>query len=661
MCGFAGVLALGAGQAVDPVRLLDMREAMRHRGPDGEGLWLAPDHRVGLAHRRLAIIDPAPESAQPMGNQAGTVQLVFNGEIYNHAALRLELTRCGHVFKTDHSDTEVLVHGYTQWGVDGLLQRLKGMFAIALWDSGRQQLFLLRDRLGIKPLYWTVSQGLLLFASEIKAILAHGGVRRVMNPVAMYHYLSGMVAPAPLTMFEGISKLPAAHGLVFGPGTAQRAFSYWDPLPRVRYAANDEAARLEATRALSERFQASVTEHLVSDVPVGVFLSGGVDSSSILGAMTRAGQQGVESFSVGFKDHEHLNELAQAREVARHFGSRHHEVQIGESDMRTSWDEILLSQDEPLADWVCIPLFHVSRLAAQHVKVCMVGEGADEPFAGYSGYQDFMRVHQTHWKTFTGLPTWLQSALAGGARRWASWHWDAAVGADFAARAAGDREVFWSGASTFWETQKQILMDCQALPAPEPAAYPAGLMAPGKGYDSYQVIAPWRAHLEQSGAGQDLLGRMIYYELKCRLPELLLMRVDKMTMAHALEARVPFLDHELIELAMQMPSAWKTRGGVGKAVLKDAVRGLIPDEVIDRPKRGFGAPMAEWLRGDWGHEVEARILGSGLFRAGWFRASVLRTLFARHRSGHRNHAHYIWVIFNLCAWHERFIESGAWT
>lgn len=661
MCGFAGALVLESGQGVDPARLRTMGEALRHRGPDGEGLWIASDQGIGLAHRRLAIIDPVPASGQPMGNQAGTVQLVFNGEIYNHVALRQELMRCGHVFRTDHSDTEVLVHGYTQWGVEGLLQRLKGMFAIALWDLSRRQLFLLRDRLGIKPLYWTISRGVLLFASEIKAILAYGGVRRQVDPVAMYHYLSGMVTPAPMTMFDGISKLPAAHGLVFGAGDGPRAFSYWDPLPKVRFAAHDEAARLDVTQELAERFQASVGDHLVSDVPVGVFLSGGVDSSSILGAMTRAGQASVQSFSVGFRDHEHLNELAQAREVAQHFGSRHHELLIGESDMRESWEEILFSQDEPLADWVCIPLFHVSRLAAQHVKVCMVGEGADEPFAGYSGYQDFTRVHDTHWRRFTALPGWLQKGLAGGARRWAAGHWDASVGADFAVRAAHDREVFWGGAATFWETQKHILMDCSALPRPEQASHWPGLPAPGEGYDSYQVIAPWRAHLEQAGAGQDLLGRMIYYELKYRLPELLLMRVDKMTMAHALEARVPFLDHELIELAMQMPSAWKTRGGVGKAVLKDAVRGLIPDDVIDRPKRGFGAPMAEWLRGDWGHEVEARILRSGLFRSGWFRAPVVRMLFARHRSGQRNHAHYLWVIFNLCAWHERFIESGEWS
>jgi len=657
MCGFCGIAYLETGGRVDEARLIAMRDTLVHRGPDGAGLWISGDGRIGLGHRRLAIIDLAPASAQPMTNETRAVQLVFNGEIYNHAALRTELLAAGHRFATDHSDTEVLVHGYEEWGMDGLLQRLKGMFAFALWDNEQRRLFLVRDRLGIKPVYWTISGGALRFGSEIKALLADPGVPRAIHPQAMYHYLTGMVTPAPLTMFKGIYKLPAAHVLQFDEGGASRAWCYWDPLPSRGTDSGDEKARADTVVELRERFERSVQEHLVSDVPVGVFLSGGVDSSSILGAMTAAGQASINSFSVGFKDWQALNELEPARQVARHFGARHHEIAIDVADMRATLERIVWSQDEPLADWVCIPLYHLAGLAATEVKVAMVGEGADEPFAGYDGYQEFLDVHRRLWTPFRRLPQPVQRLAAGMAQRVAALRWDSAVAADFAVRAAGDREIFWSGATTLWETQKHLLLDMAALPGCEPESLPPGMQAPAPGYDTFHVINRYKEHLERSGADADVLGRMIYYEIRYRLPELLLMRVDKMTMAHSLEARVPFLDHELIELAMRTPSSWKVRGGVGKAILKDAMRGLIPDAVIDKPKMGFGAPMAEWLRGDFGHEVERTVLGSELFRSGWFRPAVVRRLFERHRSGARNYAHYLWVLYNLTAWHERWIAN----
>jgi asparagine synthase (glutamine-hydrolysing) len=659
MCGICGIAFLGIEGGVDAGHLTAMRDTLVHRGPDGAGLWISADGRVGLGHRRLAIIDLSPASAQPMANEDGMVQVVFNGEIYNHAELRSELLAAGHRFATDHSDTEVLVHGYEEWGMHQLLQRLKGMFAIALWDANKGQLYLVRDRLGIKPLYWTHSRGVLLFASEIKGLLAYPGVERAIQPQAMYHYLTGMATPAPLTMFKGIYKLPAAHALVIEADGSARAWPYWDPLPAPAAQAADGKAHADAVVELRERLERSVREHLVSDVPVGVFLSGGVDSSSILASMTAAGQHSINSFSVGFKDWQHLNELDQARQVAKHFGARHHEVMIDEADMRATLDRIVWSQDEPLADWVCVPLYHVAGLAAKEVKVAMVGEGADEPFAGYDGYQDFLRVHQRYWTPFRRLPQPVQNLAAGLARGVAGMRWDWAVAADFATRAARDQEVFWGGATTLWETQKHLLLDMKALPPAEAEHLPAGLLAPASGYDSFHVIKDQKAHLERHGAEDDVLGRMIYYELKYRLPELLLMRVDKMTMAHSLEARVPFLDHELIELALRMPSEWKVRGGVGKAILKDAVRGLIPDSVIDRPKMGFGAPMAEWLRGNFGHEVEHAVLASELFKTGWFRTDVVRKLFQRHRSGARNHATYLWVLYNLTAWHERWIAGPA--
>lgn len=658
MCGFCGIAFLEVDGRVEADRLATMRDSLTHRGPDGAGAWVSGSGRVGLGHRRLAIIDLAPASAQPMTNETGSVHIVFNGEIYNHLALRALLLAAGHHFKTDHSDTEVLVHGYEEWGMEGLLSRLKGMFAIALWDDRRGELYLVRDRLGIKPVYWTISNGVLLFGSEIKALLAYPGVARKIHPVATYHYLTGMVAPAPLTLFQGIYKLPAAHYLRFDSAGRSQASCYWDPVPAQHQKPATEDGYDDAVVELRERFNHSVKDHLVSDVPVGVFLSGGVDSSSILASMTAAGQHSINSFSVGFKDWKRLNELDEAGEVARHFGARHHELLIDESDMRASLDRIIWSQDEPLADWVCVPLYHVAALARQEVKVVMVGEGADEPFAGYDGYQDYLNVDQRYWKPFKRMPHMLQSLAAQVANGVAHMRWDSAVAADFARRAALDQGIFWGGATTFWETQKHILLDMTALPGPVDEKLPTGLKSPSSQYDSFNIIADHKLHLEERGGNNDLLSSMIYYELKFRLPELLLMRVDKMTMANSLEARVPFLDHELIEFAMNLPSSWKIKGGVPKSILKDAVRGSIPDKVIDRPKMGFGAPMAEWLRGDFGHEAEKAVLDSELFKTGWFRHTVVKQLFARHRSGHRNYAHYLWMLYNLTAWHQRWIVQS---
>jgi asparagine synthase (glutamine-hydrolysing) len=456
-------------------------------------------------------------------------------------------------------------------------------------------------------------------------------------------------------MFQGVFKLPAAHVIRFDMTGGTSAWSYWDPLPKT---AGRHSSRVEHELALREMLDRSVNEHLVSDVPVGVFLSGGVDSSSILAAMVAASQQQIDSFSVGFKDVPYLNETNQARDIAQHFGARHHEILINEMDMRDSLQKIFWSQDEPLADWVCVPLFHLAGLASSHVKVAMVGEGADELWAGYDGYRDYRDIERGAWSVFQRLPRWLQDFAAKGSRRIASLNWDFATAADFAVRAASDREVFWTGAMTFWETQKHLLLDVEALPAPVSNALPAGLTQPFVGYDTYNVFSPLRQHLRANKCGDDLLGRMIYYELKYRLPELLLMRVDKMTMAHSLEARVPFLDHEIVELAMSTPSDWKTFGGVPKATLKAAVRGRIPDQVIDGPKIGFGAPMAEWLRGDFGREVESAVVNSELFGSGWFRPSVVRQLFARHRLGKRNYAHYLWALYNLTEWHRRWIAAS---
>jgi asparagine synthase (glutamine-hydrolysing) len=654
MCGLGGIFRFsGAGPAVERATLERMGEATRHRGPDGFGTWMSPEGRLGLVHNRLAIVDLAPAAAQPMTNEAGTVTVVFNGEIYNHRALRRELEAAGQRFRTDHADTEVIVKGFEAWGWDGLLERLRGMFAIALWDAKGRRLHLARDRVGIKPIYLWRSGGLLVFASEIKAILRVPGVPREVDPRAMYHYLGGMAAPAPMTLFAGIQKLPPGTSFTVPLDGAPSVRRYWrmadpaGPAPATPEAASDQ---------VREILYDALDEHCMADVPIGVFLSGGVDSGALLARLSSVAPGRVRTFSVGYDGHPDLDERDRAREMAQRFGAEHREVVVGLDTLEASWDEILYHQDEPLADWVCFPLWHVAKLAAADVKVVLVGEGSDEQFAGYDGYLHYLDMERRYWDPYRRLVPQPLRALAGAAAKRVPLLWpDLAGAADAFDRAARDRELFWGGAITFWEAQKSLLLDRDALPHGAPAG---GLLddSAWNEYDGFAIVR--EADAVSRAAPGDSLARMINREFEYRLPELLLMRVDKMTMAHSLEARVPFLDHRLVAASYALPSAWKTAGGVPKAILKRAVRGLVPDEVIDRPKVGFGAPVAEWLKGEFGHRVERGILDSTLFAKGWFRPGYVRHLFRAHRRGTRNYAPNLWALHNLCAWHDRWVEPG---
>ncbi|UUQ63729.2 asparagine synthase (glutamine-hydrolyzing) [Pseudomonas fuscovaginae UPB0736] len=650
MCGICGVFVAQGGASVSEALIISMRDSLRHRGPDASGLWIDASRRLGLGHRRLSIVDLDEASTQPMSDAGQSVVVVFNGEIYNHMAMRRELEVAGHRFRTAHSDTEVLVHGYRAWGWEGLLQRLRGMFAIALWDNQQRILYLGRDRVGIKPLYLHASGGRLLFASEIKAILQVPDVVRDIDPIAMYHYLSGMVAPAPLTMFSGIQKLPAGCYLQFVDGGRMEFKRYWYP------ALNSPAlpaSRDEAVRRIRDTFDASVVEHMAADVPVGVLLSGGVDSSSLLAGMAAHASGPVHSFSVGYDGFPEMDEREHARDMARHFGAEHHEISVTQNSFEESWADILYQQDEPLADWVCVPLYHVSKLAAGQVKAVLVGEGADELFAGYSGYLRYLKLHQRFWQPYRMLPRTVRQGAGWLARQAGRDGLSHASGLDFLIRASSDKECFWGGAATFWEIQKSALLNKGVID-----------FSAGSGplddsllrvADSNVVMAAAAAMLPAGDIEQ--LRRMTQLELSYRLPELLLMRVDKMTMAHSIEARVPFLDHRLVEAAYAMPADWKLDGGRTKSLFKDAVRGLIPDRVIDRPKVGFGAPVAHWLRGEFGRRVEHEINQCALFKRGWFNLGYIRELFDAHRSGRGDYGTNLWALYNLAGWYDCWIDA----
>jgi asparagine synthase (glutamine-hydrolysing) len=654
MCGIAGWLAAGTA-VVDPSVLGRMRDTLAHRGPDGAGLWISDDGGIGLAFRRLAIIDLAETANQPMPNEDGSVQIVFNGEIYNHRALRRELEGRGHRFRTDHSDTETIVHGYEEWG-DEVVHHLTGMFAFAVWDSRRRRLLLARDRIGVKPLYFTWARGSLLFASEIKALLRHPQVSAAVDPHGLYHYLSFLTTPAPLTMFRGIYKLPAGCRAV-AEGGAFNAERYWDALPGRDRTPNEA----EALRHTTELLDQAVEKRLMSDVPFGVFLSGGVDSSAIVALMSRHLAQPVRTFTVGFSDHERLNELDEARLVAQRFKTDHHQVLIDERAMREYLPQLVFSQDEPIADWVCIPLYFVSRLVRDSgTIVVQVGEGSDEQFCGYDSYMGYLRLYRRYWQPFRRLPGLLQRTVASSTRWLTSRAGRGAFYADIVERAAENREHFWGGAMAYWEPAKRRLVNgypFEAGAAQVPAAL-EGLLPPAfLTADTFNVVSHYLSGFDRLQPGADVLARMTYLEFKVRLPELLLMRVDKITMSTSVEARVPFLDHALVEYTMGLPLGLKTHGGQAKYVLKKALENILPDEIIYRKKKGFGAPMREWLQGDFGRAAEQTILTSRLRGEGFFDYAFIADLFARHRSG-QDCSLPIWTIYNLTAWFDHWIAGS---
>jgi asparagine synthase (glutamine-hydrolysing) len=670
MCGITGLFQFGEGQ-VPPIEaaLIDrMRDTMVTRGPDGAGTWISPDHRVGLGHRRLAIIDLSARAAQPMCNEDGSVWIVFNGEIYNHPKLRAELVQAGHRFKTDHSDTEVLVHGYEEWSLAGLVERLEGMFAFAIWDAARQRLSLVRDRVGVKPLYLSLRGDSLLFGSEIKAILEHPAVERDIEPIAMYHYLSFMTTPAPLTMFRGIYKLPAGFFMTVEVGGKVEARRYWDALPgrgiepgriaNLSAQAREEFYVEEIRRLLDE----AVDKRLMSDVPFGVLLSGGIDSSLNVALMSRHMTRPVDTFTIGFSDHSHLNELQHANRIAREFRTNHHEVLIAEPDMVGYLDNLVHHQDEPIADWVCIPLYFVSKLVRDSgTVVVQVGEGSDEQFCGYRGYMAHLEMHRRAWKPFRRyVPVGARRAIGQAAAFVASYDPRLAMYADIIERAAADRELFWSGAHVFPRTLKDRLIPGR-LPRSlvRSELVDSGLLPLSYlDQDSFQVVQSFMSRIDREAAGADVLTRMIYSEFKLRLPELLLMRVDKITMSTSIEARVPFLDHHMVEFTMDIPMEDKIRGGTAKHLLKKAAEGIIPHEIIYRKKMGFGAPMVEWMRGPFGALVADTIRKSRLRERGFFDQTLIDRMITDHRSGKRDYAVYVWTLFNLTVWYDYWIDHA---
>ena len=632
MCGIAGIIALSsAAPPVTESAVIAMRDTMVHRGPDGGGVWVAPDARVGLGHRRLSIIDLSAAADQPMTDADGSVWVTFNGEIYNHAELRRELEAAGHRFRTNHSDTEVIVHGFKQWGIR-CVDRFRGMFAFALWDARQRELWLVRDRIGIKPLYWTRHQGQLRFGSEIKALLADPTVPRAVNEDGLFHYLSFLTTPAPDTLFAGIHKLPGGSWLKVTADGSITERRYWDALESAEDLSGASEAEI-CERILSE-LRTSVALRKISDVPVGVFLSGGIDSSTNAALFSEGGGT-VKTFSIGYdRDYgSYTNELTYARRVADFVGAEHHELRLGVDDLIDFLPRMIELQDEPIADPVCVPVYYVSKLARDNgVIVCQVGEGADELFWGYPNWKRALDLQNL--SDAIPVPNALRKLGLLGLRMLGK---DRLQPYDWLERSASGKPIFWGGAEGFTHRGKMALLSPR-------------MREQYAGRTSWEAIAPIRARFEANAKGRGRLDWMTYLDLNFRLPELLLMRIDKMSMGVSLEGRVPFLDHRFVEMAMGIPEAVKTRNGTLKHILKRAVRGLIPDEIIDRPKQGFGVPVHEWLLEKLGTRVEEAVEGF-LANTDYLDADATRVLIRARAGGPLP-----WYILNLALWWERWIK-----
>ncbi|HEY0544377.1 MAG TPA: asparagine synthase (glutamine-hydrolyzing) [Pyrinomonadaceae bacterium] len=642
MCGICGVWEYGgAAGRVERALIERMRDEMPHRGPDDAGSLIFDEGRGGLGFRRLSIIDLSEAGHQPMHGCRGEVWLVFNGEIYNHARLREGLQARGHVYAS-HTDSETILHLYEERGLD-FVHEIEGDYAIALWDATREQLVLVRDRIGVKPLYFYHADGRFIFASEIKAILQHPSVTPDVDEESLYHYLTFLTTPAPRTLFRGINKIPAGHLAVIKRDGALELKKYWDALPPERAMAeprDEEECKAEILRLLRE----SITKRMMSDVPFGVFLSGGVDSSANVALMAEQMSRPVETFTVGFRDAEHLNELESARRIARDFKTNHHEVVIASEEMQKFLPDLVFHQDEPIADPVCVPLYYVSKLARDSgTIVVQVGEGADEIFSGYDNYVRHLKIYEKFWQHAERIPHVMRRAASAVARPALEATGKKRAAIELIRRLGADEPLFWGGAIVYDETFK-------------PRVLSERLRRKFAERSSLEAVLPYLQRIETERPNSDFLSRMTYLELKLRLPELLLMRVDKITMATSVEARVPFLDHHLVEYAMGLPRSLKVEGASGKHILKRALEEILPRDLLYSPKRGFGAPIREWFRNGLGEIFDAHLMHSPMRRRDFFDYKFIARLLAEHRRGSHDWSFHLWALLNLSMWYERWIE-----
>jgi asparagine synthase (glutamine-hydrolysing) len=630
MCGIAGLAHRDPGYPVDRALLRRMTAAMAHRGPNADGIHVGPG--VGLGHRRLSIIDLATGD-QPMFNEDRSVAVIFNGEIYNFRELRSELESRGHCFRT-RSDTEVIAHAYEAFG-PGCVDRLRGMFAFALWDDRRRRLLLARDRVGKKPLYYLSDGDRIAFASELKALLQDPSFKRQVDPEAVHQYLSLGAVQAPTSIFAGVAQVPAAHYLVWEDGGA-RLVEYWD-VPREAPMLRTEGQALEA---FDHAFTEAVRMRLISDVPLGAFLSGGVDSTAVVEAMSRLSGTPVVTTTVGFAE-PRFSELPHARVVAQALGTDHHEVLV-RPEAAAILPTLVWHLDEPLADSSTLPTYYVSKAARERVTVALSGDGGDEIFAGYQ-----RRYGLNRWEVLLRrlLPRWVRHGLLGpGGRIYPK--------ADWLPRPLRARYVLQNLGTTF---ERAYFSDLSIFRPDERRA----LLSPDfrAGLDGHDPFAGFARHFDRV-RGLDPLSQLLYVDLKTWLANDILVKVDRMSMACSLEVRAPLLDHKVIELAATMSPDLKYHGRTSKYLLKRHLAGRVPASALYRPKQGFEIPLAAWLRQELRSLAHDLLLSPSAENRGYLDPRRVRVLWDRHQRGVGDHSAQLWALLVLELWHRLFIDRS---
>ena len=621
MCGIAGYFSTRAREDLSQA-LHRMTDAIAHRGPDDEGYFESTSAdgraRIGLGHRRLSIIDLST-GHQPLGNADGTLQIVFNGEIYNFESLRAELSTRGHVFRT-RSDTEVIVHAYQEWGPD-CVSRLRGMFAFAIWDARRSRLFLARDRFGKKPLFIHAHGGVLLFASEIKALLQFPGVAARVNQAALWAYFRYRYVPAPATLFEGVRKLmPGSWLLCDADGTTERRFY----LPPDGMKLEQPVQCADPVGGFLQLLEESVRIRMISDVPFGAFLSGGIDSSAVVALMARHSRLPVRTFSVGFAEGAY-SELQHARTIAGLFATEHHELIVTQEHLLEHLPALTRFRDAPVAEPSDIPIYLLSREAHRTVKMVLTGEGSDELLAGYPKH-----VYERYAAPYQRLPGWLRHRLIEPAVQMLPYRFRRAKTAIDAlgAESRAQRMARWFGALSNDDCARLL-----RLPAPPPAQQSAPLSA-----------AP----------GDSPLRAILFFDQTSWLPDNLLERGDRMTMGASIEARMPFLDHELAAFVSGLADSWRVRAFTTKRILRLAMRRLLPAHILDRPKIGFRVPVNEWFRTSMRDYLLAHLTGPDSRTRDYYHPQQLQQVLQEHLEGRRNHEKLLWCLLNLEIWQREF-------
>jgi len=634
MCGINGIaLSSRSSRTIDSVMLERMRDIITHRGPDDQGIFI--DASVGLGHRRLSIVDVAA-GHQPMTNEDGSLHITYNGEIYNHTDFRAELEAKGHVYQT-HCDTETILHLYEEHG-ERCVDYLRGMFAFAIWDQRRKELFIARDRLGVKPLYYVHSEdGSLYFGSEIKTLLEAGAIRPKINFRALPDYLANHATSGEETLFEGVKRLLPGHIMVWSDGKV-RLKRYWD----VTFAESEEPrSDKDYIAEWYDLFRTSVRLRLMADVPLGMFLSGGIDSSAIAAVMSGLVDEPIKTFSVAFAERE-ANELEYARLVADAFKTNHHEIVVSPEDFFTALPKLVWHEDEPLAHPSSVALYFVSYLASQHVKVVLTGEGSDELLAGYARYRKTILNLGLGRRYHSLTPGFLQKSVRQGIERMpSSSKLRQKLSRTFLTLSPDIESIYFDNFAVFPRRMQPELLSFETRER-------VGMI------DPYARVGEVFRQTDASS----LLERLLYADIKTYLHELL-MKQDQMSMATSVESRVPFLDHKLVEFTCRLPERLKLRGGTTKYILRESMKGVLPEAILSRPKMGFPVPIGSWFRGAYRSVIDDYVLSDRALARGIFSPEFVRRLVARHQTGGENHSERLWALVNFEIWQRQFMDGEA--